>query len=74
MMRDALSKANYYRQEAAKCYELAKSSPPGFLRHCYQRVATQYLFLAEDELKLVEQQSHLAARGRRSSAARRSRP
>ena len=54
-MRDPLSKANHYRQEAAKCYELAKSASPGFLRECYRRVAEQYLFLAEDELRLVEQ-------------------
>jgi hypothetical protein len=74
MMQDPLSKANYYRQEAAKCYELAKCASPGFLRDCYRRVAAQYLFLAEDELKLIEQQSHLAASEKRAAAAGRSRP
>jgi hypothetical protein len=72
MMQDALSKANRYRQEAAKCYELAKSASPGFLRNCYRRVAAQYLFLAEDELKLVEQRSHLAANRRDRPTAQRS--
>jgi hypothetical protein len=57
MVQDPLSRATHYRQEAAKCYELAKSASPGFLRECYRRVAAQYLFLAEDELKLVEQPS-----------------
>jgi hypothetical protein len=55
-MQDPLSKANHYRQEAAKCYELAKSSSPEFLRDCYRRVAVQYLFMAEEELKHAERQ------------------
>jgi hypothetical protein len=59
VMQDPLSKANRYRQEAAKCYELAKSSSPGFLSDCYRRVAVQYLFMAEGELKLAEKQGHL---------------
>jgi hypothetical protein len=57
-MQDPLSKANRYRQEAAKCYELAKSSSPSFLSDCYRRVAVQYLFMAEGELKLAEKQGH----------------
>jgi hypothetical protein len=57
-MQDPLSKANRYRQEAAKCYELAKSSSPGFLADCYRRIAVQYLFMAEGELKLAEKQGH----------------
>jgi hypothetical protein len=54
-----LSKANHYRQEAARCYELAKSSSPGFLSNCYRRVAVQYLFMAEDETKLAEKDGRL---------------
>jgi hypothetical protein len=71
MVQDPLSRATHYRQEAAKCYELAKSASPGFLRECYRRVASQYLFLAEDELKLVEQRSHFAATGHDPPAAER---
>jgi hypothetical protein len=55
-MQDPVSKANHYRHEAAKCYELAKSSSPEFLRDCYRRVAVQYLFMAEEELKQAERQ------------------
>jgi hypothetical protein len=58
-MQDSLSKANRYRQEAAKCYELAKSSSPGFLSDCYRRVAVQYLFMAEGEMKLAEKHGRL---------------
>jgi hypothetical protein len=53
-MQDALSKANRYRQEANRCYELAKRSSPGFLRDTYRKVAVQYLFMAEDELQVAE--------------------
>ena len=74
MVQGSLSRANHYRQEAAKCYELAKSASPGFLRECYRRVAAQYLFLAEDELKQVEQPSHFAATGRDRPAAERGGP
>jgi len=55
-MPDPLSKANRYRQEASKCYELAKNASPGFLRDTYRKVAVQYLFMAEGELKLAEKQ------------------
>jgi hypothetical protein len=55
-MPDALSKAERYRKEAAKCYELAKDASPAFLSGFYRRVAVQYLFMAEGELKLVEKQ------------------
>jgi hypothetical protein len=55
VMQDALSKANRYRQEANRCYELAKRTSPGFLRDTYRKVAVQYLFMAEDELKVAEQ-------------------
>jgi hypothetical protein len=53
-MQDALSKANRYRQEANRCYELAKRSSPGFLRDTYRKVAVQYLFMAEGELQVAE--------------------
>jgi hypothetical protein len=72
VMQDPLSKANRYRQEAAKCYELAKSSSPSFLSDCYRRVAVQYLFMAEGELKLAEQQSHLVPEQSGAAAVERS--
>jgi hypothetical protein len=53
-MLDPLSKADRYRKEAAKCYELAKSASPDFLSGFYRRIAVQYLFMAEGELKLAE--------------------
>jgi hypothetical protein len=55
-MLDPLSKADRYRKEAAKCYELAKSASPAFLSGFYRRIAVQCLFMAERELKLVERQ------------------
>jgi hypothetical protein len=58
-MQDSLSKADVYRKEAVNCYELAKSCSPGFLRDCYRRVAMQYLFMAEGELKLAESQGRV---------------
>jgi hypothetical protein len=60
-MQDPLSKANRYRQEAAKYYELAKSSSLGFLSDCYRRVAVQYLFTAEGEVKLAEKRGDLVS-------------
>jgi hypothetical protein len=72
VMQDPLSKANRYRQEAAKCYELAKSSSPSFLSDCYRRVAVQYLFMAEGELKLAEQQGHLVPEQGGAAAVERS--
>lgn len=53
-MPDPLSKAERYREEAAKCYELAKSASPAFVSGFYRRIAVQYLFMAEGELKLAE--------------------
>jgi hypothetical protein len=47
-MTDRLSKADQYRQEAAKCYELAKSARPAYLGDVYGRVAIRYLFMAEE--------------------------
>jgi hypothetical protein len=52
-MPDPLSKADRYRKEAVKYYELAKSASPGFLRDCYRSVAVRYLIIAEGELKLA---------------------
>jgi hypothetical protein len=51
---DPLSKADRYRKEAAKYYELAKSDSPAFLRGCYRQVVVKYLFMAEGELQLAE--------------------
>jgi hypothetical protein len=59
-MPDPLSKADRYRQEAAKCYELAKSASPDFLSGFYRRIAVQYLFMAEGELKQVEKQDSVS--------------
>jgi hypothetical protein len=47
-MTDPLGKADQYRQEAAKCYELAKLARPAYLGDVYRRVAIRYLFMAED--------------------------
>ena len=52
-MPDPLSKADRYRKEAVKCYELAKSASP-LLSGFYRRVAVHYLFMADAELMLVE--------------------
>jgi hypothetical protein len=64
-MQDPLSKADGYRKEAVKCYELAKSCSPGFLRDCYRRVAMQYLFMADGELKLAESQGNVISKQER---------
>jgi hypothetical protein len=47
-MTDPLGKADQYRQEAAKCYKLAKLARPAYLGDVYRRVAIRYLFMAED--------------------------
>jgi hypothetical protein len=62
-MPDALSKADRYRKEAAKCHELAKDASPAFLSGFYRRVAVQYLFMAEGELKLAEKQDSVSPTG-----------
>ena len=54
---DASEKADHYRKEAARCYELAKDAPYAFLSNHYRRVAVQYLFMAEGEEKLAEKQA-----------------
>jgi hypothetical protein len=56
-MQDPLSKADRYWKEAAKCYELAKSTSPTFLSGFYRQAAMQFLFLAEGELKVAERQT-----------------
>ena len=53
VMLDPLSKADRYRKEAAKRYELAKNASPAFLSGFYRRIAVQCLFMAERELKLA---------------------
>jgi hypothetical protein len=58
VMPDPLSKADRYRKEAVKCYELAKSASSAFLSGFYRRVALQFLFMAEGELKLAEKQGN----------------
>jgi hypothetical protein len=62
VMHDPFRKADRYRKEPVKCYELAKSCSPGFLRDCYRRVALQYLFTADGELKLAESQSNIISK------------
>ncbi len=71
-MPDPLSKADRYRKEAAKCYELAKSASPEFLSGFYRRIAVQYLFMAEGELKLVEKQDRVSPDTNGGSLANRS--
>ena len=48
IMTDPLSKADQYRQEAAKCYELAEAARPAYLGDVYRRVAIRCLFMAEE--------------------------
>jgi hypothetical protein len=47
-MTDPLSTADQYRQEAAKCNELAEAARPAYLGDVYRRVAIRYLFMAEE--------------------------
>jgi hypothetical protein len=68
-MHDPLSKADRYRKEAVKCYELAKSCSTGFLCDFYPRVAVHYLSMAEGELKLGESQGYLMSKQSRSTAS-----
>jgi hypothetical protein len=53
-MTDPLNKADQYRQEAAKCYELAKLARSAYLGDVYKRVAIRYLFMAEDISRWLE--------------------
>jgi hypothetical protein len=46
-----------YRKAAAEYLELAEGASTPFLRAYYQRVAEQYRKYAEDELRVVEQDS-----------------
>jgi hypothetical protein len=48
--------------QAVKCYELAKNASPEFPSGFYRRIAVQYLFMAEGELKLVEKQDRVSER------------
>jgi hypothetical protein len=57
IVKDPLSKAHLYWEEAAKCYELAKSVSPTSLSGFYRQAAVQFLFMAEGELKLAERQT-----------------
>ena len=63
-MLDPLSKADRYRKEAAKCYELAKNASPAFLSGFYQRNAVQCLFMAERELKQPEREHSVSSHDR----------
>jgi hypothetical protein len=38
------------RQEAVKCYELAKHAQPAYLGDFYRRIVVRYMFMAEDLL------------------------
>jgi len=50
-MQDLLNKAEWYRKEANRCAELAKSATPLFVREIYRKVAVRYAFMAEELLK-----------------------
>jgi hypothetical protein len=69
VVQDPLSKADQYRKEAVKCYELAKSCSPGFLCDFYRRVGVHYLSMAEGELKLAESQGNFISKQSRSTAS-----
>jgi hypothetical protein len=49
-MQYPVSKA-WYRREANKCAELAKSASPAFLGEIYQKIAVRYVFMAEELLR-----------------------
>jgi hypothetical protein len=49
-MQDQLSKAERYRQEAAKCHERAKFAQPAYLGDFFRQVAVRYMFMAQEAL------------------------
>jgi len=50
-IRDLSGKAEWYRKEANKYAELAKTASPLFVREIYRKVAVRYVFMAEELLK-----------------------
>jgi hypothetical protein len=42
-MQDPLDRADYYRQKAKKCHELATHAQFAFIRECYRRHAVRYI-------------------------------
>jgi hypothetical protein len=60
-MQDPSNRAEHYRKEAVKCYELAKSASPAFFGDFYRRVAVRYLFMAEDISRRVERQGEVVS-------------
>ena len=47
-MQDQLSKAERYREEAAKYHERAKFAEPGYLGDFFRQVAVRYMFMAQE--------------------------
>jgi hypothetical protein len=47
-MQDQLSKAERYRQEAAKYHERAQFAQPAYLGDFFRQVAVRYLFMAQE--------------------------
>ena len=41
-------KAEYYRKEANRCADLAKTTELDFLREIYRKAAVRYVLMAED--------------------------
>jgi hypothetical protein len=46
-----VSKAERYRRAANKYGEMAKEAEPGYLAEVFRKVATRYVFMAEDALR-----------------------
>jgi hypothetical protein len=44
-------KAEYYRREASRCADLAKSTQLDFLTEIYRKAAVRYVLMAEDAEK-----------------------
>jgi hypothetical protein len=53
-MQDLLSKEDHYKKGAAEFSDLAKNAPSSFIRGYCQRIAVQYLILAQSELRRAE--------------------
>jgi hypothetical protein len=54
MQEDAASKVERYRRAANRYGELAKQAEPGYLADVYRKIATRYVFMAEDILREPE--------------------
>ena len=61
-MQDPLHRADYYRQKAMQCQELAKYAQFAFLSEFYRRHVVRYMFMAEDILNVARARGEIADR------------